>query len=79
MENEIYKLVNDQKLVEEAEEFIKRMIPISIVLDRAQRDSSTISIMVENCYKLEQDLKHVLKHFQSRQKWHWEQFTFLQI
>ena len=47
-------------------------IPISIALARAQRDSSTIAIMVEIWYKLEQDLKHessyVLKHFQSRQK-----------
>ena len=70
MEKEICKLVNDQKLVEEAEEFIKIMIPISIALARAQRDSSTIAIMDEIWYKLEQDLKHessyVLKHFHSR-------------
>ena len=77
MEQEIYKLVNDQKLVEEADEFIKRIIPISIALARAQRDSSTIEIW----YKLEQDLKHessyVLKYFQSRQKMALEAVHFL--
>jgi len=53
-----HKLVNDQKLDKEAKEFIKRMIPISIALARAQRDSTTIVIMVEIWYKLEQYLKY---------------------
>ena len=45
MNIEMYKLVNSQKLVEDADEFNKRMILILIALDKSQRDSL---IMVEN-------------------------------
>ena len=44
---DIYKLVNDVKLVRNAESYRNRTLPIVVALDRSQRDNSSIAVAVE--------------------------------
>ncbi|CAH0563065.1 unnamed protein product [Brassicogethes aeneus] len=66
----ITKIINDVNIVMNAEHMLSYLKPIAVALDRAQRDKTTIAIVVEIWNKLELDLKgqslDVKKHFYRR-------------
>lgn len=67
---EIFEAVNDINLMKNAVDFITRTKPISIALDRIQRDSTTIGVAVEVWLRLERDIADqpliVTKQFERR-------------
>lgn len=70
IEGHIIKIVNDSQVTMNAVDFLKRLSPISIALDRMQRNSSTIAVAVEIWHKLRLDLDdqplNVKKCFENR-------------
>lgn len=56
IDNEIQRLINDFDITNNAMEFLARLNPVSIALDRAQSDSTTIAVAVEIWNKLETEL-----------------------
>lgn len=51
-------MINDTNLAKTAEDYNRHMQPIAIAIDWAQRDNTTISIVVEVWEKLEKDLSN---------------------
>ena len=57
IDKDIIKIINDTHIIKNAMDIMNRLNPISIALDRMQRDQTTIGIAVEIWYRLEKDLK----------------------
>lgn len=72
VDSNIYRIVNDINITNNARDFLLRMKPIAVALDRMQRDGSTIAVAVEIWRKLGGDLKgqpeNVLKQFKKRKE-----------
>lgn len=72
IDDEICALVSDVDLTRQVADFLLRIKPVSIALDRVQRDNTNISIAVEVWFRLEKDLEgqplSVLKEFEKRMK-----------
>lgn len=68
----IFRIVNDINITVNAKDFLRRMKPIAVSLDRMQRDGTTIAVAVEIWKKLETDLlgqpDNVLKYFKKRKE-----------
>lgn len=72
IDKDIFRIVNDINITINAKDFLQRMKPIAVSLDRMQRDGATISVAVEVWKKLENDLNeqpaNVLKQFKKRKE-----------
>lgn len=72
IDKDVFRIVNDIHITNNAKDFLQRMNPVAIALDRMQRDGSTIAVAVEIWRRLEEDLststqpEDVMKHFKRR-------------
>lgn len=59
IDSDIFRIVNDIQITTNAKDFMTRMIPIAVALDRMQRDGTTIAVAVEIWNHLEKNFENL--------------------